>query len=59
MKNSSIIGGIIIFLILFNYFTPMLIDFFGGNAFDYINIFLILNFIGLLYIILPDKISLE
>jgi len=57
--KSHYIAGIVIFLIFFNAFVPMLIDFFGANVFDYINILLFTNFIALLYIILPNKILLE
>jgi len=57
--NSYIIAGIIVFLIIFNWGLPGFIKLTGGEPFDYINIFLFINFIALLYIILPDKISLQ
>jgi hypothetical protein len=57
--KSYVIAGIIIFLIIFNWLVPGIINLAGGEPFDYINIFLFINFIALLYIILPDKISLQ
>ena len=59
MNKIHTIGGLVILIILLNYFGPMFIIFIGGKPYDYINFFLMTNFLGLLYIILPNKISLE
>jgi hypothetical protein len=57
--KTYIIAAIVIILILFNWIVPAIINLAGGEPFDYINIFLFINFIALLYIVLPDKISLQ
>jgi len=59
MDKTYTIGGVVILIILLNYFGPMFIIFIGGKPYDYINLFLMTNFLALLYIILPNKISLE
>lgn len=59
MNKVHTIGILVIFIILLNYFGPMFITFIGGKPYDYINLFLFTNFLALLYIILPNKISLE
>jgi len=59
MNKAYAVGTLVILIILINYFGPMFITFIGGEPYNFINLFLIINFLALLYIILPTKISLE